>query len=303
MAKSKIFFGDDENELRLSLVQAYRNKYFNLFMTRYKWNGLDKQQSNYIMRKFWSPEGTVAGFRIKGTEGLERMPEVALCFAPYAPMRYNVYDFPIGVNLINKRGVTFIPLGEQIVNQDVVLGFIQENHKGVFPMVDVYVQKIVEAEIAISMNVDAAKLPWIFACTPETEEKMRILFRDIQSGKKALFVSAEDVDKMKVLNPGATYIIDKLHEYAQAQETALREYLGFENVGVMEKKEHLITTELDANNEVTDQSADSFLVNLKEFAQGITDVLGVPVSVELNREEPEGNPDEMEREVQEDAEI
>lgn len=302
--KGLVLRGNEEGTMtREMIVQYYRNKYFNLWMTRYKWGGLDNQQSNYIMRKFWSPEGTVSGFRIEGTEGLEGMPDVVLGFAPYAPSRWNIYDFPIFANLINKRGVRFIPTGEQMIGKDIVIGFCQENHKGIFPMVDSFVQKIAEAEMALAMNIEAAKMPWLIATTPETEEKMRQLFNKIRKGDPALYLSSDEIDKIKVLNNGATYIVDKLYQYIQAQETALREFLGFDNTGVMEKKEHLITSEVDSNNDVTDQSSDSFLTCMKEFAQQITDVLGVPVSVSLNEEKPPEEQTNEEQEVQEDAEI
>lgn len=302
--KGLVLRGEEDGAFAREMwLQFYRNKYFNLWMTRYKWDGLDAQQSNYIMRRFWSPEGTVAAFRIKGTEGLEGMPDIAVGFAPYAPSRWNIYDFPIAANLINKRGVKFIPTGERLIGKDIVIGFCQENHKGLFPMVDSFCQKIANAEAALSMNIEAAKMPWIIKTTPETEDKMRQLFNKIRKGDPALYIAAEEADKIDVLNSGATYIVDKLYQYIQAQETALREFLGFDNTGVMEKKEHLITSEVDSNNDVTDQSSDSFLVCMKEFAQQITDVLGVPVSVELNEEDPPEEQTEEEQEVQEDEEI
>lgn len=283
-------------------LQFYRNKYFNLWMTRYKWTGLDNQQVNYVMRKFWAPEGTVAAFRIKGTEGLEDHPDVTLGFCPYAPSRWNIYDFPIYANLINTRGVKFIPSGEQLINQDIVIGYCQENHKGIFPMVDFFVQKIALAETALNMNIESSKMAWIIATTPETEEKMKQLFNKLRKGDVELYISSEEADKIKVLNSGAAYIADKIYSYIQAQETALREFLGFQNTGVMEKKEHLITSEVDSNNSVTSQSSDAFLVCMQEFAAKITDILGVPVSVELNQDEAPEVPDEEDRKEEEDNE-
>lgn len=282
-------------------LQFYRNKYYNLWMTRYKWTGLDNQQVNYIMRKFWDI-GTVASFRIQGTEGLEDHPDVALGFCPYAPSKWNIYDFPIYANLINTRGVEFIPKGEQLINQDIVIGFCQENHKGIFPMVDFFVQKIALAEMSLNMNIEGSKMPWIIATTPETEDKMKQLFNKIKKGDVELYISSEDADKIKVLNSGASYIADKLYAYIQAQETALREFLGFHNTGVMEKKEHLITSEVDSNNSVTNQSTDSFLECMKEFASKITDVLGVAVSVDVNQDTAPEVPDEEEKKEEEDNE-
>ena len=39
---------------RSSVEQAYLDKYYNLFMNSLKWEGIDDEQVDFIMRKFWS---------------------------------------------------------------------------------------------------------------------------------------------------------------------------------------------------------------------------------------------------------
>ena len=66
----------------------YYNKYYNLWMSKFKWRGLDEdlkeQEENYIMRKLWS-EGALALRNIKNTD------MIALC--PFAIANYNYLDF------------------------------------------------------------------------------------------------------------------------------------------------------------------------------------------------------------------
>lgn len=93
--------GRTVNQLLASTKQQYNTKYYNLWMSKYSWNGLDEdmkeQEQNYIMRKLWS-DGTVAIRNIKNTDMIALM--------PYSVVEYNYLDFPETVDLVNERGVS-----------------------------------------------------------------------------------------------------------------------------------------------------------------------------------------------------
>ena len=100
-------------ELEEQIKQVYLAKYYNMYQNTFEWKGVDPQQRDYILRRFWS-EGTCAAFKIKGAD--------TIGFAPWTTQTWNMYDFPEEVLLVNKRGVPFIPMTTQVVNKDVVLG-------------------------------------------------------------------------------------------------------------------------------------------------------------------------------------
>lgn len=267
---------------RVSVEQAYLDKYYNLFMNSLKWEGIDDQQIDYIMRKFWSV-GTVAAFIVKGTTGSKDYPNGMIAFAPYAPNRYNIYDYPIEVTLVNTRGVDFIPLKAQKVNETVVIGFAQRNKKGIRNLVNYYIRKIVNIEMTIQINLIAQKCPWLIGSTPESSSKMEEFWRNLLSDNPKLFATLDEVEKAKALVSGAPYTIDKLYNYKIATENELREYLGLGNLGVSEKKEHLITAEVESNDDITDRSSECILNPLQEFCDRINDYLSYNISVEWNK--------------------
>lgn len=106
-------------ELQNKIKQNYINKYYNIWMSKFEWEGLDEelkeQQENFIMRKFWS-DGTLAARNVDKVN--------MLAFAPYGGMEYDMYDFPSKVTLVNLRNapVNVIPFEPQVVNKDVVIG-------------------------------------------------------------------------------------------------------------------------------------------------------------------------------------
>lgn len=280
---------------RKELYNFYINKYYNLYMNAYKWSGLDYQQIHFIMTRFWA-DGTVACFKVAGTEGSTEYPNGLLAFTPYAPAKYNIYNYATIVTLINLRGVKFIPTRSMEVDKDVVLGWTQRNLKSVFFIVDHIVRKIVDVEMTIRTNLKAHKTPWVIAVSPEDETKMRNLFGNLDKDDSNLYADLQDIQNAKALVSGAPYIIDKLYAYKCALENELKEYLGITNLGNQEKKEHLITTEVEANNEITESSGDCFYDVLVEFVNRIKEVFGVEVGVELNKAEQyvEEQPEEEE---------
>lgn len=297
--KLKLQKRKEESAVTRELIYAfYLNKYYSLFMNKYDITGVDYQQKDFILRKFWS-DGRLACFKLKGTEGSSDHPQGLGVFCPYAPNRYNIYDYPIYVTLVNIRGVTFIPAGLQKVDEDVVIGYCQRNKKPVFSLVDFYLQKIVDAEIVIKLNLKAQKTPWIIGATPEDAKKMKLILENIEGDNPDLFVDLEDVDRAKALVSGAPFVLDKLYNYKQALENELKEYLGLNNMGMNEKKEHLITAEIEASDQVIDESNYNFIDTMEEFFERIKGVFGLEYHI-VEKHKVEYNESEEEEEIEDE---
>ena len=282
------------------LVYAfYLNKYYSLFMNKYDITGVDYQQKDFILRKMWS-DGRLACFKLKGSEGSTSHPQGLGVFCPYAPSRYNIYDYPIYVNLINIRGVNFIPAGLQKVDEDVVIGWCQRNKKSVFSLVDFYLQKITDVEMVIKLNLKAQKTPWMIGATPENNKKMEAILQNIASDNPDLFVDLEDVDKAKALVSGAPFVLDKLYNYKQCLENELKEYLGLNALGIGEKKEHLAVGEIDINNQVIEESKWNFIDTMSDYFERIEKVLGLKYGI-TEKHPVEFNESEGEEEVEDDG--
>lgn len=291
--------------LRKELSTLYYEKYFSLWMNSLEWEGVTDEQKRFIMKEFWN-RGNVACFKLEGSEGSELYPNGAPVFAPYAPFQWNIYYTPITVNLINLKAVPFIPKGTQEVNKDVVLGWCHRSHKPMVTLIKPLIDRLIDTEMVIRMNLKAQKMPWLIAVTPETEQKMRELANALESDDPALFVQLGDADKAQSLLSGAPFILDKLYNYKHTIESEIREMLGMGNLGVGEKKEHLITTEIETNDEVTQASRDCYLDEIKEFTERISQYLGMAISVkpkEIERpKQPEQGDDKEDEEDENDDE-
>lgn len=266
----------DTNEERDKLRQRYRNKYFNLWMDSKEWDGIEKMQADYIMRKFWE-DGTVSAIRIKNTD--------ELAFTPYAPQKYNIYDFPEEVIPINKRGVPFIPNKEMVVGVDIVLGWAQTSHKPIRMTADSIIDRIVDVEMVINTNLIVHKMPWVVAVSEQDKEKVKDLLRRIMADDPVIFAEFNELQLIKELMTGAPYIIDKLYQYKTSLENELLTFLGIDNDSLENDSGYQLVDQVNANNAVINLSSEGILGNLKEFCNQNKNVLQYTMSVK-NKIEP-----------------
>ena len=110
---------------RKRIFNAYMQKYYNLFMGAYKFKNLTEDQEYFVLKRFWSM-GKIAAFIVAGTKvndtdkeleeykkseeerkGLASVNDYEsgmIAFTDFAPVIYNIYDWPIVVNLVKSRG-------------------------------------------------------------------------------------------------------------------------------------------------------------------------------------------------------
>lgn len=270
---------------RAELLEVYRDRYFNLWMGSWKWEGLNKQQREYLMRRLWW-DGKVAAFDIlNGTKpflgGLAPADfgdNAFLGFAPYAPMNWNMYDFPALAQLINNRATPYVPNQVQVVGKKVVLGYVLRSHKPLIEIVDSYLKRIVEVEMTIRTNLFAHKIPFIIPSDQDGSVRGQDLIDRILNDDLAFLVS-KGQDLPQPASTGQQYIIDKLYQYKVALENELHTFLGIDNIGAIEKKERLITAETESQDALIDDFSDAIGECLDEFCKEIKEVLGYSISV------------------------
>ncbi len=264
-------------ELESRCRQILLNKYYNIWMSKLEWEGLDEemkdQQENFIMRKFWS-DGTVA---------CRQMDKIGLLvFAPYAAATYNYYDYPETLTLVNLRGASesIIPATVQVVNKDVVIGWCSPNHKPIFDMVRYYVDRMVQIEMVINTNLNLQKMPFLVGVNAEDEQKMKDIVRKILNNELVVFASLEDLQRVQTLSTQTPYIIDKLREHERTLEQELLTYLGVDNNGSQSLEQtHVSVDAVNANNDIINDYGNAIEEEIKKFIERINKVFGRNISV------------------------
>ena len=271
---------------RTRILTFYRDKFFIKFLNKFNFGNLDYQQKHYMMKKFWSKNcGKLAFFIVKGTKS-EQYPAGMLGICPYSFAGvFNMFDFQTKAMLIDTHATGVIPQDEQEVDKDCVLGWITRNQKGVEALIDNKIEELCDIEMTMRCNLRALKMPWVFGTTPENKAKIDALIESIDDDDPYLTMAIEDIKNMQVFNTNAPYIIDKLEVKRQQVEDDINTMLGFNGVGIMEKKEHLTTGEVNMNSEATNANNDIFMDCLTELNERIKEVLGYDMQPSLNQPE------------------
>lgn len=133
--------------------------------------------------------------------------------------------------------------------------------------IQIFAQRLYEAERTIDVNIKAQKTPVFILC----DEKQRLTLKNVYEkfdgnepvifGKKGL-----DADDIKTLRTDAPFVADKLEEYKRNVWSEALSFLGINNV-MTEKKERLVTGEVEANNQLIDLSAQVMLLTRQLAAE------------------------------------
>ena len=300
----KIITRDDESSIitRKTIREYYLLKYYNIYMNLYDIEGLDYQQKDYLLKRLWY-DGKVALYKTK-INGVsvtsEKYPQGSLIIAPFAAQELNIYDFPVKVILINKRNIPSIPLTPLMVDEDVVIMYAQRNKRAILTMVSNIIEKICDVEMTLRTALKSQKMPWVVGYSPETEMQRRKINENLENDEPSLFMEIENINNFKALVSGAPYICDKLYALRDSYENELKEYFGVNNMGIAEKKEHLITGEINVNNEQVARSGECLFDCIDEGFERARDVLDYYVAVSYNKPEMIEEETKMEEQVVEE---
>lgn len=273
-------FKDADETVQLLLkntINNYRNKYYNVWMSKFKWNGLDEeakeQEQNYIMRQLWK-EGSVWIRNIEGTD------MIAVC--PFTINTYNYLDFPETVTLVNKRGASkqIIPEGIQVVNVDGCMLYCTPGHDSISRIVDYYVDRIAQVEILLNNNLKLQNMPFIVGCDESNKKQLQDIVNRILNGELAVFTSMNDIKQLQALMTTAPYLLDKLKAYQVSIENELLTVLGINNSGTQAKKAQMLVDEVNANNDVINDYGQSIVDEMKAWIERANKVLNRNISIE-----------------------
>ena len=287
MSKKKFYSDQNTALLEGNIRQALRNKYFNYFMNTVKWNGIEDEAADYIMRQFWK-KGTVSAFSIAGAD--------MIGFAPYYEKTWTMYNTASTIQLINERSVPFIPSKDLVVNRDAVIGWFQKNHKPVSFMVDYYIDRMVETLMTLNTNLNVQKMPLLISVNEEDVDTCKDIIDKILNNETAVFLASEQANNIKVLNNGTPYIIDKLYAQYSNWEEELKTYLGIDTANT--NMNRMTVDQVNSNNVEINNNAEGFIIELERFCKKISEVLGYNVSVELTHKPAEAEASNQDNELE-----
>lgn len=270
---------------RRAFKYYYTELIFNKWLGKFKFPELNYQQVNFMMKRFWDT-GSVAFCKPIGSKTLEKynvdLGDGKLILVKYEVSDYySIYGFPTKATPINIRGVNFIPQTPLEIDKEIVIVYAQENHHSIYESIASKINKIVDLEMILYACNKIQKGSWSIGVDKDDKTESAGILRDLMSDNPFIIAYLDKVKDVKGLVAGAPFVSDKFEQMIQKNLDEIYTFLGFNNVGVLEKKEHLLNEEINANNNVIDSNNDSFLDTIQEGLERVNNVFGVKINIEL----------------------
>ena len=148
-----------------------------------------------------------------------------------------------------------------------------------------FAYRLYETERTIDVNLIAQKTPVLIEGDTKTILTLKNVYMQYSGNTPFIFGSkAFDVsNKLNVLNTNAPYLIDKLELHKHEIWNEMLTYLGIDNANT-DKKERLITDEVESNNEVINYYLNCFYKTRKKACLEINEKFGLDIKLRLNKE-------------------
>ena len=142
--------------------------------------------------------------------------------------------------------------------------------------IELFCQRLAEAEMTASVNIKAQKTPVLIVVDENQRLMMENLYAQYDGNRPFIFGDKNQLSEnaIKCISTGADFIADKVMEYKKQIWNEALQYLGI-NTLQTEKKERLITDEASSNNEAINLNLESFLIPRQEAAKQFNKLFGL----------------------------
>lgn len=204
---------------------------------------------------------------------------------------YNLYYQPKGILVTNAAINNGAALERKIgpgPGADAVLMKLTPDYCGIADLVGFYADLMAVAAETMGINILNSKLAYVFASKNKNmAQSFKKLMDNINAGQPAQFVDEQLFDAEG--NPKwitfaqdlrSNFIAPDLLETMDKIERMFENEIGIPNTGGTEKKERLITDEVNANNVSTYSKAELWLRNLQEGAEAVNEMFDLNISID-----------------------
>lgn len=193
--------------------------------------------------------------------------------------KFNIYMLPTKIMAWSLDYKETIPFDECV--------FVMNNllMKPTVATLQLMAYRLYETERTIDVNLIAQKTPVLIEGDTKTILTLKNVYMQYSGNTPFIFGNKQfDIsNKLNVLKTDAPYLIDKLELHKHEIWNECMTFLGINNANT-DKKERLITDEVDSNNDLINYYLNCFYKTRKESCDLINKKYGLNISIELNKD-------------------
>lgn len=263
----------------------YFNRLVELSVSMFEWQGLPETVDPRYLELHLFQNGSMVYFRD------EVMGD--LCLDCIANGQFDVYGNPI-----SRRAYSSYNQYQKTLNEsDSVI--IWNNYLRQPSVLDVkmFAKRLYNLDRIIDVNANAQKTPVLVQGTEKQRTTLVNLYKEFDGNAPFIFGDKNlDLNSLRAISTNAPYVADKLYQLKTQIWNEALTYLGISNLNI-QKKERMITDEVQRNQGGTIASRYSRLESRREAVVKINRMFGTDISVDYREDlqitnENEDNTDE-----------
>lgn len=202
----------------------------------------------------------------------------------YLALRVNPSDTLNVYNLPTKVNAWSIGYNKNFDFDDVVYIMNNELEMPTSNTIQLISRRLYETERTIDVNLNALKTPVLIEGDTKTILSLKQIYMQYSGNTPFIFGNKQyDIsNKLNVLKTDAPFLIDKLELHKHELWNEAMTYLGINNANT-DKKERLITDEVESNNELINYYLNCFYKTRKKACDDINKRYGLDISIKLNK--------------------
>lgn len=141
--------------------------------------------------------------------------------------------------------------------------------------VQLFCKRLAEADRVLDTNLKALKTPILITTDQKQYFTLKKMYEEYDGNTPAIFADKNLIspDALKAIKTDAPVILSDVLEYKTAIWNEFLTFMGLQNLS--EKKERLITSEVDSNNELINMNLQALLIPRKEACKQFNEKFGL----------------------------
>lgn len=247
-------------------------------LSMFEWTGLpDSMNSRYLEMTLY----------YKGQAGLLYHNTYGFINTQVADGGYiNIYGLPTKLNCYSYRfnisRDLYVPNSSKEMDEDVILVLNNYERVPTSSTIELFAYRLAEAQRTADVNIKAQRTPILITTDQKQEFTMKKLYEQYDGNTPVIFADKNaniNLEAIRAIKTDAPYIADKVMDYKREIWNEFLSFLGINNLS--EKKERLITNEVDSNNELINMNLQSYLIPRKKACEEFNQKFGTNIDVRV----------------------
>lgn len=199
----------------------------------------------------------------------------------------NIYGLPTLINCFsysyNTQRNLYVADSEENAEKDKECILVMNTFERIptCSTIELFAMRLAEAQRTADVNIKAQRTPVLVYGTKEQELTLKNMYAQYDGNAPVIYGNKDNLANsgLQAIKTEAPYIADKIIEYKKEIWNEFLTYIGVSNLD--EKKERMISTEANSNNEVINLNLETFLAPRKQACKEFKEKYGLDIDVQV----------------------